>query len=84
MQHNCGNIPNDVDEYTASVDAELHMEACNGGDALKNFEAECLWFFSIDSDHDNIVDLQDDAITPPPKECKRYSCNAVEYEFGDV
>ena len=68
---------------STSVKAELHMEACSGGDALKNFEDKCLRFFSVNSDDDNVFDFQNNILTPPPKECKPHSRNAFEYEFGD-
>ena len=84
MPHSVDNIPNDVDEYTASVEAKLYMEACSGGDALKNFEDKCLRFFSVNSDDSNVVDFQHDILTPPPKECKPHSRNAFENEFRDV
>jgi len=84
MPKNYDNIPNNVDEYTASVEAKVHMEACAGGDALENIEDECLWFFSIDSNNNDGFDFHDDAITPPPKECKPHSHNTFDYEFGDV
>jgi len=84
MPDNYDNIPNNVDEYTASVEDKFNMEACTGGDALQTVEGEYLWFFSINSNDDNVFDFHDNVFTPPPKECKPCSHNAFEYEFGDV
>ena len=84
MPDNYDNILTNVDDYTASVEVEFKMEACTGGDALKIFEDKCLWFFAIDSNDDNIFDFHDDVFTHPPKQHKPRSCNAFDYEFGDV
>ena len=84
MPDNYDNIPNNVDDYTALVEAECNMEACTGGDALKNFEDECLRFsvFSINRNDDNVFDFHDDIFTPPPNESKPVPITLLTMSLG--
>ena len=43
-----------VDDYIASVEAEFNMQAFICRVPLKDFEDECLRFFSIDSIDDDV------------------------------